>query len=246
VSSILNRLREVEGAASPHHTRAVGGQQAPSGALTEDRKENGWKTGRKAAACRVLAGVLVASAVFLVWRAWKGEAPVGKTLTQSGKRMAAAPQKEPLRAPVRATANEEQRPVASPASEGSGANSSEDVFAATGPKNAEVTVPSEKPALGSGQALSGGQLPEKGAVVPSPTAPQTGNTLTAEEDERTKGILRKLKVTGVFRDASGYLAFINGRELQQGDKIEHIEIAEIASERITFAFRGKRYILRLR
>ena len=115
----------------------------------------------------------------------------------------------------------------------------------------EVPAPTEDLASGATATSTSAQLPQEEATSPSPPqAPLAelahGPTLTAEEDQRVKSILLSLKVTGVYRDASGYLAFIEGRKLQKGDKIGDIEIAQIASQRITFAFKGKRYNLRLR
>lgn len=228
MSSIMDRLREVEGASLPHRTQGVRGQRTQSDPVARGRAgTRGGKAGPKAAAFCVVAGVLGVLAVFVIWRAWKAppRGAEGKTLTQS-----------------RALGT-----VISPASRGSPASGrdstdAEGVLAVAGGKNAPPGR-GEKPPLGKGQRSPSSHAPpaweKKGASAPL-------GVVTVEEDERTKRILRDLKVTGVYRDANGYLAFINGRELQKGDKIGPIEIAEIASERITFTVKRKRYILRLR
>jgi hypothetical protein len=69
--------------------------------------------------------------------------------------------------------------------------------------------------------------------------------LTPEEDARTKSFLLNLKVSGVYKDANGYVALVDGRGFKKGDKLGQAEIAEISSGRITFAFKGKRYNLRI-
>jgi len=89
---------------------------------------------------------------------------------------------------------------------------------------------------GAGDQGSGGTVPEAPPAVAPPVA----------DDAPTKAFLRTLTVTGIYQDAGGYIAFINGRAFQEGDKIEQVEIAEITSGRIAFAHKGKRYILHLR
>jgi hypothetical protein len=70
--------------------------------------------------------------------------------------------------------------------------------------------------------------------------------LTPQEDQKTKSFLLGLKVSGVYKDARGYVALIDGRECQKGDTFGQIEIVQITSQRVTFACSGKRYHLPIR
>jgi hypothetical protein len=96
-------------------------------------------------------------------------------------------------------------------------------------------------------ASEGSDIPSRKPVV---SALGTGATaeqvLTPQEDQRTKTFLLNLKVAGVYRDADGCVALINGRAFQKGDRIGQVDILEIASERVTFGYKGKRYLLPIR
>jgi hypothetical protein len=248
VSSILNRLREVEGSTFSGPTRAGRGQGAQPAVSMRATEQSGRKATRKAAAFRTVGGILAAFAVFLLWRAWKGESPEGRTVPQNGRPAAVATQQGSLEAPPGTEASKGRNSPTGPASSGGSANvSRQDVLAAADPSARETMPPIEKPIppWRDGQSIPVEHSSEEGAAAPPPTG-QFADTLTAEEDTRTKDVLRDLKVTAVYRDAGGYLAFINGREVHEGGQVGHVEVAEIASERIVFTYKGKRYVLRLR
>lgn len=100
--------------------------------------------------------------------------------------------------------------------------------------------------LAAGVSAPATQLSSEDAITASSAGGTTGQILSPQEDERTKTFLLDLKVSGVYKSANGYMALINGREFQKGGKIQRIEIVQIGSSRITFAYKGKRYHLPIR
>jgi len=218
---------------------------------------------------RAIAGLVVIFAVFLVWRTWLRESP-----SPSGKPTPAhsVSLRQPRRiAPGRAgnespaalfepevsVRPEQKQPTAPLPAAGepvAGAVSAASlemgkvVRALTGP---DQTMPSRQtPASRSAEAPPAGEETRPGDRPTTPAEVRAeapaAQILTTEEDERTKTFLLNLKVSGVYTDANGYVALINGRQFQKGDKIEQIKVMTIASGRITFAYKGKRYHLPIR
>ncbi len=262
MSSILNRLRELEGATNSEPSRTARRRETPQRPCPGGREEGSPKGALKTTVFRVLAGILFVCILLLVLRAWKGESPAGpfasakvtgraaaregKTLARDANRMEATHEK-PVESPTPAVVSEGEIPSGSFGSEsGDFISPGAAPLAMATSSPVDATGPRKTPLLDS-EAASPRELPAEVAAAPPSSSAKAGENLpTPEEDDKTKRILRGLKVTGVYQDAKGYLAFIDGRELQKGDKIGHVEIAEIASERITFTYKGKRYIMRLR
>ena len=161
-----------------------------------------------------------------------------------------------------AAAAEEQHPVsASSSPDGAAAGSN-----LTGPHSeSPIPVAPESPSqseqssdvadTSSGEAyVSGEKTGTEGTPSSTPPVSQgpmkTPRTvepaLTPQEDQKTKSFLLGLKVSGVYKDARGYVALIDGRECQKGDTFGQIEIVQITSQRVTFACSGKRYHLPIR
>ncbi len=113
-------------------------------------------------------------------------------------------------------------------------------------KGADASVPAAEVEISGSSPLANNESPQKDAGAAIPPESKASTTLTREEDEANKNILRSLKVSGVYRDAGGHLAFIDGREFKPGQKLGQLEIAAISSEQITFVFKAKRYNLRIR
>lgn len=218
---------------------------------------------------RALAGFLVIFAVFLVWRIWLREDPSRSAKPTPAHSVSlrqpqrAAPGRAGNESPatlfeaevsVRPEEKQPTPPLPAAREPSAGAASASPlelgkvVRILTG---SQETMPSrETPASRSIEASPAGEEPGPGdePATPGKVGAQARGPqiLTPEEDERTKTFLLNLKVSGVYRDANGYVALINGRQFQKGDKIEQVEVMAIASGRITFAYRGKRYHLPLR
>lgn len=289
MSSIMDRLRNVEGAGFSGRVRQGKGSGRQSGQcerrtpdlqgplnrspstpeMTGERPAASPCRWHLATAFRVAAGLLVIAAAFVVWKMWTGKT---QSRSANGRQLAA------LRADVRGAGEEAnqappQKPglrvfhtVQTPASP-----DQPDITPPAGPEKPDVRLSSvaDTPGFGGEKApdnARGEALPESAGQTSSPkerpAAPGQDSQedtvtaslaeapareiLTPQEDKTTKALLLSLKVSGVYKDADGYVALINGREFQEGDRIGRIEIMRIASERMTFAYKGKRYHLPLR
>lgn len=188
----------------------------------------------------------------------------GRQLASSDRQPspAAEPSLPVPQADSKATVAEEQPPVsASSGPDGAAAGSN-----LTGPHSAgPIPVAPESPPQGeqssgaadtlSGEAYVSGEMTgtegTSSSTIPVSQEPmKTPRTvelvLTPQEDQKTKSFLLGLKVSGVYKDAGGYVALIDGRECQKGDAFGQIEIVQITSQRVTFAYSGKRYHLPIR
>ncbi|MDP2897911.1 MAG: hypothetical protein Q8Q12_15360 [bacterium] len=275
MSSILDRLREVEGTTFPKEAGSGTGEPfvvrkdppftTKSTKHTKPqmgRKRNSASNGRLPARsggitvlCRLFAGVLVLLVVLMVWRPWssqplarreggglsreRGQAPLVKPLSQASN-----PQIAP---PTGAHGVVLPRPDSQPPNSDSGGSS----FLSGSPGGNPALLPGEAATSVPGRtgeapdSDSGSDSKAEASAESVAESPPAGAAAVAD-DAPTKAFLRTLTITGIYQDASGYIAFINGRAMQEGDKIEQVEIAEITSGRITFAHKGKRYVLPLR
>jgi len=68
-----------------------------------------------------------------------------------------------------------------------------------------------------------------------------------KKDEKPNEIdpLAGLTLTGIFFDSKAPLAFINGKAVGVGERIEEFSIVEIKKDSVTAAFGGRKYIFRL-
>ena len=112
---------------------------------------------------------------------------------------------------------------------------------ATGPPSGEVPSPGAPSAPDAASEAASPPPPEEAMA-----SPPVREILTPEEDEKTKSFLLKLRISGVYKDADGYVALINGRQCEKGHTFGKIELVQITSERVTFAYQGKRYHLPIR
>lgn len=223
MSSILDRLREVEGTTSP---REVGADKCLSpgrSPMPPDRGARAWGSGVRVWLCRLFPAVLVLLVVLMVWRPWSSQPLAGR----EGRGLTPGP--SPLTS-SRASRDQGSGGIVHESPPAAGAKELSPPLIARADAQPQVEEP-----VAEDQGSGGTVRESPPAVAPS-----------VVDDAPTKAFLRTLTVTGIYQDASGYIAFINGRAMQEGDKIEQVEIAEITSERITFAHEGKRYILRLR
>lgn len=65
--------------------------------------------------------------------------------------------------------------------------------------------------------------------------------ITPEENLAKKKILQELKLNGVYKAERGYIALINGSEIQEGDIFEQMVVKEITLQYIVFKYKNKRY-----
>ncbi|NQT82100.1 hypothetical protein HQ563_03700 [bacterium] len=296
MSSIMNRLRDVEGVSSPRRSPEVGGREIPFSVTRNDRdaplnvSESDNRRGTFPTALRfrrAVAGLLVIFAVFIIWRTWSGHVA---DRSASGKRVAAQRIETDGLAEARLAASaseqqhlaEEQTGTVLPAtplesianvepekkermtdlsatnavSKGAATDDSLPLGTAlrASPGSQETVLSLEVAESRSADVSSAREkaLPEaKSPATSQPSSaeaviPQVREVLTPEEDERTKSFLLKLKISGVYKDADGYVALINGGEFQKGQKLGQTDIVQITSERVTFAYKGKRYHLPIR
>jgi len=255
VSSILDRLREVEGTTFPKeagsgarrdvaqasrlhlHQPFVVSEGAPFTTKStkhtkpqRGQKRNSAPNGRPSGRSRgitvlyrLFAGVLVLLVVLMVWRPWSSQPLAGR----EGRGLTPAPSPP---TPTRRSGDQGSGGIVHESPPAAGAKELSPPPIARADAQPQVEGPV------AGDQGSGGTVPEAPPAVAPPVA----------DDAPTKAFLRTLTVTGIYQDAGGYIAFINGRAFQEGDKIEQVEIAEITSGRIAFAHKGKRYILHLR
>jgi hypothetical protein len=267
VSWIMERLRRVEGASLSERAAArsnAGPQPGDSHRLEEETRPvrgAGWG--------RIMASLLILSVALIAWRVWNARnratstegrqspprqahaAPGGEKVNPASSRTLVSLVGDAVES-ERSSGEENVRLAASPVADRSQpgpAPSTPDVIEAGAPEESHARSPavvaSERPTLESSPPGTG-ELPQQEKVATTRVAEAAKQTLTPEEDEKTKKFLLSLKVSGVYGDADGYVALINGRELQEGSMLGRIEITEIASERITFGFKGKRYHLPIR
>jgi hypothetical protein len=239
LSSIFDRLKQVEGATFGREARAdksaadgpcpqvQTSRTRPTGPNHLTCPKSAW-SGVTPWLCRLLPGFLALLLVVVVWRPWGSQSPLGKPLSQ------------PSRLTVAVSRNEspQPRPDASALKEHQNLN----------PENAEPQG-NAAPPLSDPSGLS--DLSDRSDMAAIRTAKPENSAepvppAVAQDDAHVKAFLRSLTVTGVYQDATGYIAFINGRALAEGDEIGQVKIEEITSGRVTFAHQGKRYILRLR
>jgi hypothetical protein len=211
----------------------------------------------------LLPAAAVLLAVLVVWKMWRGEergstaipdrGPQGQVIAsartelteerQSGQ-VASAPSVEASVAGVADNAIRDMQKAAAPAV----ASEPEEpvvVPVASAATSAVIPSPGHSPGVGDSTGPSIGGPPPDVPTAKSPVVAPALEVLTPEEDARTKSFLLNLKVSGVYKDANGYVALVDGRGFKKGDKLGQAEIAEISSGRITFAFKGKRYNLRI-
>jgi hypothetical protein len=226
MSSILDRLREVEGTTTPREPDAGKCPSPGRSPLTAGRGHRGWGSGVRVWLCRFVLGVLVLLIVLLVWRPWSSQ-PLARR--EGGGESRTVDRRAKGQAPMGKPFSVASNPQVAPPNGNAG-------FRVWGiGLRCPAQTPYPKPQAANQKATLSEPVPESSLSVAPPVA----------DDAPTKAFLRTLTVTGIYQDASGYIAFINGRAMQEGDKIEQVEIAEITSGRITFAHKGKRYVLPL-
>jgi hypothetical protein len=165
--------------------------------------------------------------VLIVWRPWSNQPLAGR---EGGGESGTVDRRAKGQAPLGKPLSQVSNPQVAPPNGNAG-------FGVWGiGLRCPAQTPYPKPQAANQKAISADPVAESPPAGGAPVA----------DDAPTKAFLRTLTVTGIYQDASGYIAFINGRALQKGDRIEQVEIAEITSGRITFAHEGKRYILHLR
>jgi len=261
VSRIMDRLREVEGAQTPGLRTETRSAAADS---PESSPEKARPQAPRAAVARyLLPAVAVFVGVFVVWKMWKGEesGSTGNPASRPGKQAGSSGRI------VAMTESQSQGTPATPSATVSAANVPEDFpgdreKVPTTPESspAEQAVVSPQASVASLTEMPGrGGSPREGdsAAPPISSPPQEApavkppvgavapETLSPEEDASTKSYLRGLKVSGVYKDANGFVALIDGRARQKGDRLGQVEVSEISSQRIVFVFKGKRYNMRI-
>lgn len=259
MSSILNRLKEVEGATFQREAvtdRPPSPEPYPScqTSPTDPTPRARLKSAPSDATqwlYRLLPGVLALLVLLVVWRPWGSQSPGGKHRSQGSRPTLAASRKESPLADVNASELKESHetrvvaakprgtePIVEAASSLSNPQGS---TAATVSDGSARSNGSDKPGVGPAEIRN--QESESSTEPPAESRPAAA---VAPNDAPVKAFLRSLSVTGVYQDAAGYIAFINGRALQEGDELGQVQIVEIRSGRITFAREGKRYVLPLR
>ena len=262
MSSILNRLKAVEGATfqreaatdTPHSAEpspsdcglpiADCGLEASRTRPTRTTGAHGARSVTTVWLYRLLPGVVVLLLILLLWRPWGSQPPVSKPLSQ-GLRPDLAVSRGESRAEVPGVV----RPSALAQAASSGFSSLP--VADFGRQDAGQSDKSDgsqtSPSLpgDTGKAHPEALTDKQPAASAVPVEDSIAARVLAPDDAPVKAFLRSLKITGVYQDAGGYIAFINGRALKEGDDLERVQIAEIRSERITFAHHGKRYVLPL-
>lgn len=223
MSSILDRLREVEGTTSPREVGADKRLSPGRSPMPPDRGARDWGSRVRVWLCRLFPGVLALLVVLMVWKPWSSQPLAGR----EGRGLTPAPSPP---TPTRRSGDQGSGGIVHESPPAAGAKE------LSLPPIARADAQPQVEGPGAGDQGSGGTVPEAPPAVAPPVA----------DDAPTKAFLRTLTVTGIYQDAGGYIAFINGRAFQEGDKIEQVEIAEITSGRIAFAHKGKRYILHLR
>lgn len=223
MSSILDRLREVEGTTSPREVGADKRLSPGRSPMPPDRGARDWGSRVRVWLCRLFPGVLALLVVLMVWRPWSSQPLAGR----EGRGLTPAPSPP---TPTRRSGDQGSGRIVHESPPAAGAKE------LSAPPIARADAQPQVEGPGAGDQGSGGTVPEAPPAVAPPVA----------DDAPTKAFLRTLTVTGIYQDAGGYIAFINGRAFQEGDKIEQVEIAEITFGRIAFAHKGKRYILHLR
>jgi len=259
MSWIMDRLRHVEGASSsqtPRGTRSSGGPAT--------RKRGGQPTMRAGetgtsahpalrggagsgigfrvwvrVGVPVAIGFVVILAAFILWKPWKaGTSPdnpprFGRGGTRGSGRVAAGiPAGE-------AGEGEHSNLIAELATSAPQGGVSEKE-----PPEEVASRPSEEGGLEVALAPSGQGSRED--TQPTAADEVQVRLLTPEEDQRTKSFLLSMKLNGVYKDADGYIALINGHGFREGDRVGQTEIERITSERITFGYKGKKYHLPIR
>lgn len=269
MSSIMDRLREVEGRAASGDYHSVRDRDASLSRMT-DRGERTRGTGLKAGHYRAMAGIVTICFGLFAWVTWKGDSSRGRANEKRGMTsgVSAGDRRSELTPAQRTssswrdttTRREEndsssrEGSVPSPREkEGASGNEasilSEKLAVPRGgnvlsaKETASDAVPASDDASGDVEA----SLPMGDVSNSSRSESRTdGGSPTTEEDQRIKEVLLGLKVTGVYRDARGYQAVIDGHEFREGEKLGEVEIAEITPKGVAFAFKGKRYRLGLR
>lgn len=263
MSSLMDRLKDVEekgssGRGGPERTSHTPLRIADRGSRTDGPElsnRNSELRNAKSGVWRALACLLVIFAAFLIWRTWLREEPGGQTKPAAGDQSAETSKRAAGRFAEGRPAR--TRAAAGPFEKGASAT--------PGAKEAGARATTGKPSrvrnlirrfLGSEKTTAPPRIADwrvrtDDSEIPSPKSEMpfrapAREILTPQEDARTKDFLLNLKVSGVCKDANGYAVLINGRQYRKGAKIEQIEIAEIASNRITFAYKGKRYHLPIR
>lgn len=256
MSSILNRLKAVEGATFQKEGGATDRPPPPDPSpcdfgLAESRtcppRSTGAKSPRSDIAVwlyRLLPGFIVLLVMLLLWRPWGGQSPVGKPLSRGSR---------PNLAVSRSQSHAENAGVVHP-SAGAQASSGESHLlqaADFGGRDGGQSDESGRPDIsksGTGDMRKSPAVGSNDRQTPAsaePVADSRSAAAPAPNDAPVKAFLRSLSVTGVYQDAAGTIAFINGRSLKEGDELEQVQIVEIRSGRITFAYQGKRYVLPL-
>lgn len=263
MSSILNRLKAVEGATFKREGGAADrppsrdpspcdcGLPIADCALEESRTSPTRPTGAKCVRSdvtvwlyRLLPGVIVLLAMLMLWRPWGSQSPVGKPLSQGAKPNAAVSRREssPLRLHPSALKETQGERLADAKPQGTSPT-----FEATSSRfDAEQDAPPPLSEASDAESRSVAEIRNtKSKISTEPAAETRAAAAIAPNDASVKAFLRNLSITGVYQDAAGAIAFINGRSLKEGDELEQVQIVEIRSGRITFAHQGKRYVLPL-
>ena len=157
MSSILNRLREVEGTTSPREVGADKRLSPGRSPMPPDRGARDWGSRVRVWLCRLFPGVLVLLVVLIVWRPWSSEPLAGR----EGRGLTPAPSPP---TPTRRSGDQGSGGIVHESPPAAGAKELSPPPIARADAQPQVEGP------GAGDQGSGGTVPEAPPAVAPPVA----------------------------------------------------------------------------